>query len=83
MTGRENLYLRCYLLGLNNSEIKDVEQNILDFADIGDYIDQPVKMYSSGMRARLGFSINVNVNADILIIDETLSVGDSKFPKKM
>lgn len=82
MTGRENIYLRGYILGLTKEKIGKLEEAIIRFADIGDYIDQPVRTYSSGMRARLGFAINVNIDADILIIDEVLSVGDNKFQEK-
>ncbi len=81
-TGRENIYLKGHLLGLKDSEIKQLEPDIVDFAALGDYIDQPVRTYSSGMKARLGFSINVNIKPDILIVDEALSVGDEEFRKK-
>lgn len=82
MTGRENIYLKCYLLGLNKSEIAEIEQNIVDFAALGEYMDQPVRTYSSGMKMRLGFAININIKPDILVIDEALSVGDAAFRKK-
>lgn len=82
MTGRENIYLKGYILGLEDSYIKEIEENIIEFAELGDYIDQPVRTYSSGMRARLGFAINVNINPEILIIDEALSVGDAAFKAK-
>ncbi len=82
MSGRENIYLKCYLLGLEKSEIVKIEQNIIDFAALGEYIDQPVRTYSSGMRMRLGFAININIQPDILVIDEALSVGDAEFRKK-
>ncbi len=81
-TGRENIYLKGQLLGLKDNEIKELEQEIIDFAEIAEYIDQPVRTYSSGMKARLGFSINVNIRPEILIVDEALSVGDENFRKK-
>ncbi|MEG0291358.1 MAG: ABC transporter ATP-binding protein [Anaerovoracaceae bacterium] len=82
LSGRENIYLKGQLMGLKDKEIKLVEQTIIDFAELGDYIDQPVRSYSSGMKARLGFGINVNINPEILIVDEALSVGDASFRKK-
>lgn len=81
-TGRENIYLKGQLLGLKNKEIEELEQEIIDFAEIEEYIDQPVRTYSSGMKARLGFSINVNIRPEILIVDEALSVGDEEFKNK-
>ena len=81
-TGRENIYLKGQLLGLKDSEIRDLEQEIIDFAELAEYIDQPVRTYSSGMKARLGFSINVNIRPEILIVDEALSVGDEEFKNK-
>lgn len=81
-TGRENIYLKGQLLGLKDTEIRELEQEIIDFAEIAEYIDQPVRTYSSGMKARLGFSINVNIRPEILIVDEALSVGDEEFKNK-
>lgn len=81
-SGRENIYLKCSLMGMTDEEIAAVEKDIIDFADIGDYIDQPLRSYSSGMKARLGFAISANVKPDILIVDEALSVGDKAFQKK-
>lgn len=81
-TGRENIYFRGQLFGMSNAEIKELEPEIVDFADLNDYIDQPVRTYSSGMKARLGFAINVSIKPEILIVDEALSVGDSEFKKK-
>ena len=81
-TGRENIYFRGQLFGMSNDEIKELEPEIVDFADLNDYIDQPVRTYSSGMKARLGFAINVSIKPEILIVDEALSVGDSEFKKK-
>lgn len=81
-TGRENIYLKGHILGLKDDEIQALEQTIIDFAEIGDYIDQPVRSYSSGMKARLGFSININISPEILIVDEALSVGDAAFRNK-
>ena len=82
MTGRENIYLKGYILGLKDEYIAQIEEKIIDFAQLGDYIDQPVRTYSSGMKMRLGFAINVNIDPDILVVDEALSVGDKKFKKK-
>ena len=82
MTGRENIYLKGYILGLRDDYIKQIEERIIDFAQLGDYIDQPVRTYSSGMKMRLGFAINVNIDPDILVVDEALSVGDASFKRK-
>ena len=81
-TGRENIYLKGQLLGLKDKEIRELEQEIINFAELEEYIDQPVRTYSSGMKARLGFSINVNIKPEILIVDEALSVGDEEFKRK-
>ena len=82
LTGYENIYQHGQVMGLTNEEIKAREQEIIDFADIGDHLYQPVKTYSSGMFARLAFACAINVNPDILIVDEVLSVGDMSFQLK-
>ncbi|MDD7656721.1 MAG: ABC transporter ATP-binding protein [Veillonellaceae bacterium] len=82
MTGIENIYFNGTIMGYTKKEIDAKLDDILDFADIGDFIHQPVKMYSSGMFARLAFAVNVNVKPDILIVDEALSVGDVFFQNK-
>ncbi len=82
MTGRENIYLKGYILGLEDDYIKEIEENIIEFAQLGDYIDQPVRTYSSGMKMRLGFAINVNIEPDVLVVDEALAVGDASFKRK-
>lgn len=81
-TGRQNIYLNASLMGLNQSEIKSKESEIVDFAELGQFIDRPIRTYSSGMVVRLAFSIATSVDPDILIIDEALSVGDQYFQKK-
>ncbi len=82
LTGYENIYQHGTVMGLTKEEIKAKEQEIIDFADIGDHLNQPVKTYSSGMFARLAFACAINVNPDILIVDEVLSVGDMAFQLK-
>ncbi|MEI6159645.1 MAG: ABC transporter ATP-binding protein [Roseococcus sp.] len=81
-TGRENVFLNAGVLGLTQRETEDRLQAILDFADIGEFIDQPVKTYSSGMAMRLAFAVIAHVDADVLIIDEALAVGDAFFQQK-
>ncbi|WP_232436744.1 ABC transporter ATP-binding protein [Paenibacillus senegalimassiliensis] len=81
-TGRENVYLNASILGMNKQEVDKKFQSILEFSEIEEFIDQPVRTYSSGMYMRLAYSVAVSSNPDILLIDEILSVGDSKFKKK-
>ena len=82
LTGFENIYQHGQVMGLTTQEIKQKEQEIVDFADIGEHLSQPVKTYSSGMFARLAFACAINVDPDILIVDEVLSVGDMAFQLK-
>ena len=82
LSGIENIYLNGLLLGYSKKFIKEKTQEIIDFADIGEFIYSPVNNYSSGMKARLGFAIATMVKPDILIVDEVLSVGDYKFREK-
>lgn len=81
-TGRENVYLNATILGLTRAEIDARMDDILSFADIGQFIEQPVKSYSSGMYVRLAFAVAINVTPEILIVDEALSVGDEAFQRK-
>lgn len=82
-TGRQNIYLNAALMGMSEKEIKVREDEIIDFADLGEFIDRPIRSYSSGMVVRLGFSIATCVDPDILIVDEALSVGDQNFKRNV
>ena len=81
-TGIENIYLNGTMMGYSRDEIDARMQSIIDFADIGDFIRQPVRMYSSGMFVRLAFAVAINIDPDILVVDEALSVGDVFFQSK-
>ena len=82
LSGRENIFLNGMLLGYSKKYLQEHTQEIIDFAEIGEFIDVPLKNYSSGMRSRLGFAIATTVRPQILIVDEVLSVGDFKFKEK-
>lgn len=82
LTGRENIYLNAGLMGMSNREIDSKFADIVDFAELWDWIDTPLKRYSSGMYARLGFAVAIHVEPDILVVDEVLSVGDQAFQSK-
>jgi len=82
MTGRENIRLNGSILGLSKSEVSDAMETIIDFSGLRDFIDDPVKHYSSGMYVRLGFSVAVHMKPDILLVDEVLAVGDEEFQRK-
>ena len=82
LTGRENIYLNGVILGLTKNEIENKYKDIVSFAELEEFIDTPLKHYSTGMYMRLAFAIAVNVNPDILLVDEVLAVGDTDFKKK-
>lgn len=81
-SGRENIYFNASIFGLTKKQIDDRLEQIIEFSELGDYIDNPVRTYSSGMYMRLAFSVAINVDADILLVDEILSVGDQHFQEK-
>lgn len=82
LTGLENINVKGALLGLSKKRIQEIVDGVIDFAELGDFLYQPVKKYSSGMKSRLGFSISLYLNPDIIIVDEALSVGDKGFAQK-
>ena len=82
LSGRENIYLSGMLLGFNKTQIDEKLDEIIEFSELGDFIDRPVKTYSSGMYSKLAFSITAILETEIMLIDEVLSVGDAKFKKK-
>ncbi|GAF64990.1 ABC transporter ATP-binding protein [Bacillus sp. TS-2] len=82
LSGRENIYMNGVVLGLKEKEIDLVIDEIIEFAELEEHIDKPIKYYSSGMKVRLGFSIAIHIDADIILLDEVLAVGDKRFKKK-
>ena len=82
LTGRENVFMNSAILGIRRAEVERRLEEIVDFAEVADFLDTPVKFYSSGMAVRLGFAIAVNVDPEILLVDEVLAVGDESFQAK-
>lgn len=82
LTGRENIALNASILGMSSREIRAYMDEIIEFADIGDFIDSPVKVYSSGMSVRLGFAVAVKMDPEILVVDEVIAVGDEEFQRR-
>ena len=82
LSGRKNIFMSGMLLGFTEKQIKEKEQEIIEFAELGEFIDRPVKTYSSGMYSKLAFSITCNLETDIILVDEVLSVGDEGFQRK-
>ncbi len=82
LTGRENIYLKAGVIGMSKEQVDEIIDDIIEFAGVGEYIDMPLLSYSSGMSARLGFALAINVDSSILIIDEVFAVGDSEFREK-
>lgn len=82
LTGEENINVKGALMGFSKKRIQEIKDSVIDFAELGDFLYQPVKKYSSGMKSRLGFSISLALNPDVFIVDEALSVGDKGFAQK-
>ena len=82
LTGRENVYLNGAMLGITRKQMTASMDDIIEFSGIGDFVDEPVKIYSSGMYVRLGFAVAVNVEPDILLVDEVMAVGDEEFQRR-
>ena len=82
LSGRDNIRLNAILLGMTRKEVDKKMEDIITFSELGDFIDEPIRIYSSGMLAKLGFSVITSINPDILVIDEVLAVGDAEFQQK-